>query len=55
MVVRGHCFMDVVENSQHQKQFLLAKLYAGANIQVCNTRPVLLVSMEKLTNICMES
>jgi hypothetical protein len=51
----GHCFivMDVVENSQHQKQFLLAQSFMPAqNIQVLQYAPgYYWFSMEKLTNI----
>ncbi|HTE02417.1 MAG TPA: DUF4846 domain-containing protein [Mucilaginibacter sp.] len=51
----GHCFivMDVVENNQHQKQFLLAQSFMPAqNIQVLQYAPgYYWFGMEKLTNI----
>jgi len=51
----GHCFivMDVVENAQHKKQFLLAQSFMPAqNLQVLQYYPgYYWFSMDKLTNI----
>jgi hypothetical protein len=51
----GHCFivMDVVENSQHKKEFLLAQSFMPAqNIQVLQYYPgYYWFSMDKLTSI----
>lgn len=51
----GHCFivMDVVENNQHKKQFLLAQSFMPAqNLQVLQYGPGLYwFSMDKLTSI----
>jgi hypothetical protein len=51
----GHCFivMDVVENSQHKKQFLLAQSFMPAqNLQVLQyDRGQYWFTMDKLTNI----
>jgi hypothetical protein len=51
----GHCFivMDVVENSQHKKQFLLAQSFMPAqNLQVLQYYPgYYWFSMDKLTSI----
>ena len=49
----GHCFrvMDVVENAQHQKQFLLAQSFMPAqNIQILQYHSPWF-SMEKISDI----
>lgn len=51
----GHCFivMDVIENSEHKKQFLLAQSFMPAqNIQVLQYYPgYYWFNMDKITNI----